>query len=151
MATPAKPSEKGVTSTSMSTPSHSTDTSELSTIPLDSPSLDQMGVGVADDQSQPPSSQPMTNQLMATPGSIHGWNDPPFLSSYSPQLSSTQPTTTTTGPIVGGVGVVSLSEPSLDAIDPYHIRPLVGQRRLVYELILYITLCSLCFLSYVCL
>ena len=36
-------------------------------------------------------SSSLSTQPLVTPGSVHGWNDPPFISSIMPQHSSTQP------------------------------------------------------------
>lgn len=87
---------------------------------MDSPSLAQMN------NQLPPRTQPIV-----TPGSIHGWNDPPFLSSIMPQRSITQPTSSGQNSLSIKDSFPSLSDTSLDTSggnDAFHIQPLVEQR-----------------------
>ena len=146
-STPLKPSEKVINPTSSlfsSLPSNkelsseSKDPEVLSTVPLDSPPHNETK-SVMESYLQPVSTG--NNGIGPKPGSRQGWNDPPFISTYSspgPQRSKTQPPTLSSSsssplpredPVVGGS--VSRSDPSLDinrsSFDQYRIQPLVTQ------------------------
>ena len=92
------------------------DQGELSTIPLDSPSLAQMSTA---------SSIPMAGSA--------GWNDPPVLSQFStPQRSSSQPPpgelgSTLATTMTSSNSASALANPVLDRSDSYPVQPLAGR------------------------
>ena len=143
-STPLKPNEKVINPASSlfsSLPSNKEllskpkDPEVLSTVPLDSPPHNETK-SVMENFLQPVSTG--NNSIGPKPGSRQGWNDPPFLSSFSspgPQRSKTQPPMSSSSisplpredPVVG----VSRSDPSLEinssSFDQYQIQPLVTQ------------------------
>ena len=116
---------------------------ELSTIPLDSPSLAQMGVGNEGTGGEGQSVQPSTERtfqpsLGGLSGSVKavsgGWNDPPLLPHFStPMRSISHPTSSVTNVYAtsnASVPTVTSSLPALDSSngsDLFPVQPLVGQ------------------------
>lgn len=88
---------------------------ELSTVPLDSPPGNQVGSGSNNLPQMFPSS--------TRGSSVHGWNDPPLLSTFSSQTASSQQP-----PSESHQDNSSVSEPSLhSAFDTYNVQPLLSR------------------------
>lgn len=117
------------------------DEEELSTIPLDSPSLADMGVSSEEGGNESLSVQPSTGlgfspSLGGPTGSLRslsgGWNDPPLLPQFSSPLRSvSQPTSLSDDapPHSSSVPLVTGSQPALDSSngsDLFPVQPLVA-------------------------
>ena len=111
---------------------------ELSTIPLDSPSLTQMGVSSEGPSVQPSTERAFQPSLGGPSGSLKvvsgGWNDPPLLPHFSsPMRSVSHPTSNVTNVYTTSntsVPAVTSSQPALDSSngsDLFPVQPLVAQ------------------------